>query len=76
MRNDKCAGAGHNKNTSKREVEKIMCAFLKGMGAGLVVGACVGMSMTMDHRRSKRMLNKAVRNVNEMLENFTDSLGF
>ena len=53
-----------------------MCSFLKGMGMGLVVGACVGMSLSMDHRRSKKMLNKAMRNISDMLENFGDNLGF
>lgn len=52
-----------------------MCSFIKGMGAGLIVGACVGMSMTMDRRRSKKMLNKAVRGMNDMLDNFAENLG-
>ncbi len=52
-----------------------MCSFMKGMGAGLIVGMCVGVSLTADKRRSKKMLHRAVRNMSEMADKMADALG-
>lgn len=52
-----------------------MCSFLKGMGAGLMVGVCVGVTMTADKRRSKKMINRAVRNMGDMMDRLSDALG-
>lgn len=52
-----------------------MCSFLKGMGAGLMVGVCVGVTMTVDKRRSKKMINRAVRNMSDMVDRVSDALG-
>ena len=50
-------------------------SFVKGMGAGLIVGACVGMSLCADKRCCKRKLGKTVKNIGEVIENITESLG-
>ena len=52
-----------------------MCSFLKGMGAGLAVGMCVGVSLAADKRRSKKMLNRAVKSMSDMAERMADALG-
>lgn len=52
-----------------------MCGFIKGMGAGLFVGVCLGMCMNVDKRRSKRMLHKAVRGMNDVIDNVAENLG-
>lgn len=50
-------------------------SFVKGMGAGLIVGACVGMSMCADKKACKRKLGKTVKSIGEVIESVTDSLG-
>lgn len=50
-------------------------SFVKGMGAGLIVGACVGMSLCADKKTCKRKLGKTVKNIGEVIESVTDSLG-
>ncbi|MGN1001125.1 MAG: hypothetical protein ACI4PC_00005 [Oscillospiraceae bacterium] len=50
-------------------------SFMKGMGAGLVVGACVGMTLCADKKVCKKKLGKTVKNIGEVIENITDSLG-
>lgn len=52
-----------------------MCSFMKGMGAGLMVGVCVGVTLTADKRRSKKMINRAVRNMNDMADRMAEALG-
>ena len=45
--------------------------FLKGMGAGILVGACLGMTVASDNRMCRRRVKSAVRTV----ENFLAELG-
>ena len=52
-----------------------MCSFMKGMGAGLMVGVCVGFTLAADKRRSKKMINRAVRSVNDMADRMAEALG-
>jgi len=52
-----------------------MCGFIKGMGAGMVVGVCVGMGLSMDKRRSKKMIHRAVRSMEDMVERVSDAVG-
>ena len=52
-----------------------MCSFIKGMGAGLVVGMCVGVSLAADKRRSKRMMHRAARSMSDMADRVADALG-
>lgn len=49
--------------------------FLKGMGAGLIVGACVGMTIMPDKKRGKKAICKAVRAVETILSDVTDVMG-
>lgn len=49
--------------------------FLKGMGAGLIVGACVGMAVTPDKKRGKKAIAKAVRAVETILGDVGDVMG-
>jgi len=51
-------------------------SFMKGMGAGLIVGAVVGMSVTADKRCCKRKLGKTVKNIGEVIDSITESMGF
>ena len=50
--------------------------FLKGMGAGLLMGACMGMVMAPDPKKSKRQLSGAVKAVGQAIEDFGTSLKF
>ncbi|MBR5490073.1 MAG: hypothetical protein IKV79_02245 [Oscillospiraceae bacterium] len=52
-----------------------MCGFMKGLGAGMIAGVCVGMTLTMDKRRSKKMLHRAVRTMEDMAERVSDAIG-
>jgi gas vesicle protein len=49
--------------------------FLKGMGAGLVVGACVGMAMAPDKKKSKSTVSKAVKAVETIISDVADVMG-
>lgn len=52
-----------------------MCGFIKGMGAGMVLGVCVGVGLSMDKRRSKKMIHRAVRNMEDMVERMSNAVG-
>ncbi len=49
--------------------------FVKGMGAGLIVGACVGMTLMPDKKRGKRAISKAVKAVETILGDVSDVIG-
>ncbi len=49
--------------------------FLKGMGAGLIVGACVGMCCAPDKRKGKKMATKALRTLSDLVDEFSDAMG-
>ena len=51
-------------------------SFIKGMSAGLIVGACAGMAMAPEKAGARKKVGKAVKAIGEMIENITDSLGF
>ena len=52
-----------------------MCGFIKGMGAGMVLGVCLGAGLAADKRRSRKMLHRAARNMSDMAERMADALG-
>ena len=52
-----------------------MCSFVKGMGAGMLVGVCLGMGLGMDKRRSKKMIHRAVRSMEDMVDRVSDAVG-
>ena len=51
-------------------------SFIKGMGAGLIVGACAGMMMAPEKSAGKKKVGKMMKTIGGMIEDFTDSLGF
>ncbi len=50
-------------------------SFVKGMGAGLILGACIGMSMMPNKKNGKKMLSKAVKTMSTVAEDLSDILG-
>lgn len=50
--------------------------FLKGMGAGLIVGACLGMTVACDNRMCRRRVKSAMRSVEDFLAELGLSLKF
>ena len=50
-------------------------SFIKGMGAGLIVGACVSMAIMPDKKSSKKALSKAARAVETIVGDVSDILG-
>ena len=52
-----------------------MCGFIKGMGTGMIVGAWMGAAFSMDKRRSRKMVHRAVRNMEDMVEKMADAVG-
>ncbi len=52
-----------------------MCGFIKGMGAGMVLGVCAGMALSGDKRRNKKMIHRAVRSMEDMVERMSDAVG-
>ena len=49
--------------------------FLKGMGAGLMVGTALGMMLSPDKKSSRRNLGKMFRAAGDMIEDFGSALG-
>lgn len=49
--------------------------FIKGMGTGLLVGACLGMALMPDKKSSKKALSKAARAVETIVGDVSDILG-
>ena len=49
--------------------------FIKGMGTGLVVGACIGMTCAPDKKKGKKMLGKAMRAVSEVMDDVASVMG-
>ena len=49
--------------------------FLKGMGAGMMVGAALGMIIAPDKRGGKKRLGKMIRAAGEVIENFSGAIG-
>lgn len=53
-------------------------AFLEGMGLGILAGAAIGMAATakgMSNPDMRRMARKAVRKMDHMKDDLTDTLG-
>ena len=50
--------------------------FLKGMGAGLMVGACVGLTVMPPRRKGKRQLKNAVRAMGQVIEDIGGAMRF
>ena len=48
--------------------------FLKGMGAGLIVGACLGMTVASDNKLCRRRVKSAIHTVERFLEDLGSSL--
>ena len=49
--------------------------FIKGMGAGLLVGACIGMAVMPDKKRGKKAIGKAVKAVETIVGDVSDIIG-
>ena len=49
--------------------------FLKGMGTGLVVGACIGMAVAADKKGCRRFVNKAMKTVESVVDDVSDWMG-
>ena len=49
--------------------------FLKGMCAGLMVGACIGMVVAPESKSYKRKVDRAVRGLSSKLEELGEMLG-
>ena len=49
--------------------------FLKGMSAGLVVGACIGMAVAADKKSCRRFVNRAMRTVGGVMDGISDRMG-
>ena len=52
-----------------------MCNFIKGVGTGMMLGVALGVGLSMDKRRSKKMIHRAVRSMEDMVERVTDAVG-
>lgn len=53
-------------------------AFLEGMGLGVLAGAAIGMAVTAKNMQSpdvRRMARRAVRRMDQMKSELTDTLG-
>jgi len=50
-----------------------MCrlSFFKGMGAGMIVGACIGMAVAAEKKGCRRAISKAVKTAGSVI----DSIG-
>ena len=51
-------------------------SFVKGMGAGMVLGACIGMAFAPDKKYRKRQFGKAIKTVGQVIEDVSDALHF
>lgn len=49
--------------------------FFWGMTTGLVAGTALGMSISPSRRQIKHAAHKAVKSVNEAVENLTEAMG-
>jgi gas vesicle protein len=50
--------------------------FLKGMGTGLLVGLCVGMTVAADRKRARRLFNSTAKTVSGIIDDISDAMGF
>ena len=50
--------------------------FLKGMGTGLLVGACLGYVMAPDRRAKKRQVGGAIKSMGRAIEELGGSVRF
>ena len=50
--------------------------FLKGMGAGMIVGACIGMAVASDKKGCRRIVNRAMKTVGGVIDDVSDLMGF
>ncbi len=50
-------------------------SFVKGMGAGMIVGAAVGMAV-MPKKTKSGTVGKAIRSIGDVVENVAATLGF
>ena len=49
--------------------------FVKGMGAGIVVGAALGMMLSPDMKSSRRKLTKMFRAAGNVIEDLSGAIG-
>ena len=49
--------------------------FLKGMGAGMVVGAALGMALAPDKRSGKKRLSRMFRAAGDVIEDLSGAIG-
>ena len=50
--------------------------FLKGMSAGLLVGACIGMAVAPETKARKHQVGGAVKAVGQAIEEFGNTIHF
>ena len=50
--------------------------FLKGMGCGLIAGACAGMAFAPGRLRRKRKISRAVKAMGQMIEDASSFMRF
>ena len=49
--------------------------FLKGMGAGMIVGACIGMAVAADRKGCRRFVSRAMKTVENAVSDVSDWMG-
>ena len=49
--------------------------FLKGMGAGMMVGAALGMALAPDKRGGRKRLSKMIRAAGDVIEDLSGAIG-
>lgn len=69
-----------NVDNQRRELSKLTNhTFLGGMGLGILAGAAMGMAVAakgMQNPKMRRMAKKATRKMNQMKDDFVDTMGF
>ena len=53
----------------------IIMKFLKGMGAGMMLGAALGMMLSSDKKSSRRRLGKMFRAAGDVIEDLSGAIG-
>lgn len=46
--------------------------FVKGVGVGIIAGGTIGLALTSDKRRTKKIKGRAIRTIGTVMENVAD----
>lgn len=49
--------------------------FVKGISIGIIAGGTIGMAVSTDKRRAKKMKGRAIRTIGTVMENVADIFG-